>query len=45
MQVVDKILKDCGAKWSLVKMLSTEKDKERINQTGKRKIAVVRIMT
>ncbi|XP_038057186.1 polyketide synthase-nonribosomal peptide synthetase hybrid himA-like [Patiria miniata] len=33
MKVVDKLLQKCGAKWSLVSMLSEEQDRERINQT------------
>ncbi|XP_038057226.1 reducing polyketide synthase swnK-like [Patiria miniata] len=33
MKVIDKLLQNCGAKWSLVSMLSEEKDRERINET------------
>ncbi|XP_022093207.1 uncharacterized protein LOC110980639 isoform X4 [Acanthaster planci] len=33
MKVIDKLLENCGAKWSLASMLSDEKNPERINQT------------
>ncbi|XP_022093318.1 reducing polyketide synthase PKS1-like [Acanthaster planci] len=32
-KIIDKLLQSCGAKWSLVSMLSDEKDSDRIQQT------------
>lgn len=34
-QRIDKILRKCGAKWSLLSLLTDEGDKEKIHFTGK----------